>query len=105
RLDGVAGTLANDVELALQRIGHGDARATAHEYLADDGLELLRRLGKVGIVHRHVAPAEQHLAFVLDRALNLVLAGVAARRVARQEDHPDAVLPRWRKMQAARCHL
>ena len=46
------------------------------------------------VVDRHVAPAEQHLALVLDRALDLVLAGEARGRLARQEHHADAVLRR-----------
>jgi hypothetical protein len=38
------------------------------------------------------------LTFVLDRALDLVFAGKARRRIARQEDHSDAVLTRRRQV-------
>ena len=105
RLDRVTGTLADDVELALERVGDGDARAAPDEDLPDHRLQLLCRLGEVGVVHRHVAPTEQHLPFVLDRAFNFVLAGETACRIARQEHHADAILPRRRKADAALGHL
>jgi hypothetical protein len=50
RLDGRAGGLADDVELALQRVGHDDVGAAADEDLADH-----RLLGAHGGRHRHVA--------------------------------------------------
>jgi len=105
RLNRVSGALANDVELALQRVGHRDARSSADEDLTDHGLQLLRRLGEVGVVDWHVAPAEQQLALVLDRALDLVFAGEATRRIARQEDHADAILAQGRQRHAAPAHL
>src|SRR5687768_6006270 len=105
RLDRMTGALADDVELALERIGDGDAPAAPDEYLADHRLQLARRLGQITVVHRHVAPAEQHLAFVLDRPLDLVLAGIAGGRVARQEYHSDAVLTGRRQLHALLDHL
>jgi hypothetical protein len=105
RLDGVPRGLADDVELALQRVGDGNAAAPADEHLADHRLELPRRLGEIGVVDRHVAPAEQRLALVLDRALDLVLAGDARGRIARQEHHADAVLPLGRQLDALLGHL
>ena len=105
RLDRVPSALADDVELALERVGDHDARAAAHQYLPDCGLQALRRFGEIGIVHRHVAPAEQHLALVLDGALDLILAGEAARWIARQEHHADPVLPRGRQLDAAPGHF
>ena len=92
RLDRVAGGLADDVQLALERVGDGDLGPAADEHLADHRLDLARRLSEVGAVDRHVPPAEEHLALVLDRALDLVLAGEARGRLPRQEHHPDAVL-------------
>src|SRR5439155_11816423 len=50
-------------------------------------------------------PAEQHLALVLDGALDLVFAGVARGGVARQEHHADAVLARRRQLHALLRHL
>ncbi|MBS1216013.1 MAG: hypothetical protein H6R20_987 [Proteobacteria bacterium] len=105
RLDRMAGALANDVELALQRVGDGDARAATDEHLPDHGLELLRGLGQVGVVDGHVTPAEQHLALVLDRPFDLVLAREPARGLLRQEDHPDTVLARGREGHALLRHL
>src|SRR3954471_5141716 len=105
RLDRMTRALANDVELALKRVGDRHAPAAADEYLTDYRLELDRRLCEVGVVDRHVAPAKQDLAFVLDGALDLVLAGNARSRVARQEHHADAVLPRRRKLDALLRHF
>jgi len=71
-------------------------------YLVD---RLQRGLGEVAGVDRHVAPAEQHLALVLDGALDLVLAGDARSRVARQEHHADAVLADFRQLHALARHF
>ncbi len=105
RLDRMARALADDVELALERIGDGDALAAADEHLAHHRLELDRRLREIRVVDRHVAPAEQRLALVLDRALDLVLAGDARGGIARQEYHADAVLARGRKLHALLRHF
>ena len=50
------------------------------------------RTDRPAVVGRHVAPAEQHLAFACDRALDLLLAGHARRGFLRQEHHAHAVL-------------
>ena len=55
--------------------------------------------------HRHVAPAEQHLPLVLDRTLDLVLAGEARQPILRQEHHAHAVLPDRRKLHPLRRHF
>src|SRR6185369_2438991 len=83
----------------------GDAAAAADEHLADHGLQLLRRLREVARIDRHIAPSEQHLTLVLDRALDLVLAGDARGGVAGQEHHAYAVLPRRRQLHALLRHL
>ena len=90
------GALADDVELALEGVaGRCMPRPRADEHLADHRLDLLARgSAERRVVHRHVAPAEQQLAFVRDRALDLVLAGRARGGLARQEHHADAVLAR-----------
>src|SRR5438128_5516762 len=105
RLDRMSGALADDVELALECVGHRHATAAADEHLADHRLELDRGLREIGVVDRHVAPAEQLLAFVLDGALDLVFAGDARGRVARQEHHADAVLARGRQLHALLRHF
>src|SRR6266571_7601825 len=77
RLDRVARTLSDDVELALQCVGYGHSFASPDEHLPDHRLDPLRRLREIAVIHGNVPPAEQHLALVLDRALDLVLAGKA----------------------------
>ena len=93
RLDRVAGPLADHVELALQRVGVDVAAAAPDEDLPDDRLDLLGPFGQPAVVHRHVAPAEQDLAFGGDRALDLLLARDPGGRLLRQEHHPRTVLP------------
>jgi hypothetical protein len=78
--------------LRSERILVDRARAAPDERLPDHRLDLLRALGEALVVRRHVAPAEQHLALGGDRALDLLLARHARRRLARQEHHADAVL-------------
>ena len=84
--------LADDVKFSFQRIGDGNACAAADEDLADGGLDPLHRVAQSRVFARHVAPAEEHLAFVLDCALDLVLAREARSRLLGQEHHSDAVL-------------
>ncbi len=68
RVDLARADLADDVELALERLVVGDAGAAADDHLAVAGFggDDLGRLAERGIVGRHVAPAEHGLAFVLD---------------------------------------
>jgi len=93
RLDRVAGGLADDVELALERVLVHVPRSAGDEHLADHRLDFLRALRKARIAGRHVAPAEQHLSFRGNRALDLLLARHPRCRLLRQEHHADAVLP------------
>src|SRR5258708_10991085 len=92
----MARALSDDVKLALQRVGDGHFLSAADEYLAHHRLDALRRFGEVAVCHRHIAPAEHNLPLVLDRALDLVLAGEARVRVSRHESHANTVLPCWR---------
>ncbi len=105
RLDGVPGNLADDVELALQRVGHGDPGAAADENLANHRLDLFYGLAQTRIVAGHVAPAEQHLALVLDRAFDFILACQPRGRFLRQEDHAHAVLAVRRQLDAPASHF
>ncbi len=92
-LDGVACGLADDVQLALQRVRHHHVGAAADEQLADH-----RFAGTHGgrhrhvDVHRHVAPAQDDLAFGTHGALQFLFAGQARRRFLGQEHHGDTVL-------------
>ncbi len=103
---GRAGGLADDVQLALQRVRHEHVVATADEDLADDRLAS-RTVGDMGMsrFHRHIAPAQQHLAFGLDGALQLLLAGLAGGVLLGQEDHAHAVFARRRQLHALLGHL
>ena len=85
-------TLPDHVELALERILVHVARPARDEHLPDHRLDFLRAHGQASVARRHVAPAEQHLAFGVDRALDLLLARHAGRRLLRQEHHAHAVL-------------
>ena len=106
RLDGVACRLADDVELALERIGHHDVGAAADEELADHGLDCAH-----GGRHRHrgvhgdIAPAEHDLAFGAHGALELLLTGQARSDFLGQEYHGHAVLARIGQRDALFCHF
>ena len=93
----MARALADDVELAFQRVRHGYATVPTDKYLPDHRLYFLHGFPEPRIVAGHVAPAEQYLAFLLDRAFNLVFAGESRCRLLGQKHHPDAILARWRK--------
>ena len=101
RLDLVAGGLADDVELALERVGHHDVGTAADEDLADHRFAIAhqRRHRHLG-VDRHIAPAEHHLALGAHGALQFLLARQPRRMLARQEDHAHAVLSRRRQRDA-----
>ena len=105
-LDGVAGDLADHVQLALERVGHHHVRAAADEDLADH-----RLLGAHGgrhrhvAVDRHVAPAQHHLALGAHGALELLLAGLARGVLLGQEHHAHAVLAMRRQLHALRGQL
>src|SRR5689334_15978018 len=70
----VAGRFPDDVELAFESVRNGDAFASSNEYLPNDGLNLLDGNTEAAVVARHIAPAQQYLALVLDRSLDLVFA-------------------------------
>ena len=95
RLDGVACGLADDVELALKRIGHHDIGTAADEELADHGLDRAHggRHWHRG-VHGDIAPAEHDLALGAHGALELLLTGQARGDFLGQEDHSYAILAR-----------
>ncbi len=92
RADGVPRALADDVELALEGVDVGRGEAAPDEHLADDRLAGLDALAQAAIVDGHVAPAEQLLPLGRDGAGDLVLARGAGPGIAREEDHPHAVL-------------
>jgi hypothetical protein len=106
RLNGALELFPDDVQLALESdagAGARQARIAADEHLPDRRLDGDRARPDVSIVGRHVAPAEQLLAFLGDEAFHQLLDGGALIRCARQEHEADAVLPFGREREG--CHL
>ncbi len=104
--DGVGGTAADHVELALEGIGDHHVGAAADEDLADHRLLGLDR-GRHGHrrIGRHVAPAQDDLAFGTDGTLDLFLAGETGGVFLGQEDHAHAVIAGGRQGHALLGHL
>ena len=92
--DFVVGALADHVQLALELRLVDGVRAAGDEHLADEGLARLGGLAEHGVVGRHRARAEVHLAFGLHGAGEGLLHLAALGRVARHEDQAAAVLAR-----------
>ncbi len=106
RLDGVAGSLADHVQLPLQRIGGHDVAAAPDEDLADHRLGLLHcGRHRHGLVDRHITPAQHDLALQAHGALELLLTGQARSVFLRQEDHADAVFAGRRQVHALARHF
>ena len=101
----MAGTLADDVELALERIGDHDPCSPANEHLPDDWLDATDRIPQAGVVPRNIPPAEQYLSLILDGAFDLVFTSQAGRRLLWKEDHSDAVLAHGRQGDAGPGHF
>ena len=100
--DGILGTLADDVELALE----GQFVVAVNFAAADKGLALegLARFGGVAqcrVVGRHVAPAQKLLPLFGDDLLESLLAGFAVAGAGRQEKHCHAVGTRFRQLEIA----
>ena len=106
RLDGVCRGAADDVELALERIGNEYVGTAPDENLADDRLVFLdRRRHRHRARHRHVAPAEENLAFGTNGTLDFFLTGNAAGAFLRQEAHADTVFASRRQGHALLGHF
>ena len=100
--DGLLGEAADDEELPLEGVARLRPLAAAHEQLPDDGLARAGRRAERRAVGRDVPPAEDPLPFRDDDLLQLPLADLAARRLHREEEHPEAVVARRRQ---PRCRL
>src|SRR5262249_46557778 len=87
--------LADHVELALEG-GGVEAAAAQDETLSDARHGVPRLVADVLGMYRHVAPAQEVLAFFGDDALDRRLTTRAVTRVLRQERRSDAVLTRLR---------
>ncbi len=85
--------LADGQKLALESVlvalevgAAADKRLADHRHLVEHGL------AQALDAHRHLAPAEQHLALDADEVLELVDRDDPRPRILRQETHGDAVL-------------
>ena len=105
-LDGCAGGLADDIQLALQGVLHDHIGATTDEDLAHDRLFFAHggRHGHV-TVHRHIAPTQHHLAFGLDGAFEFLLTSHARSMLFGQEDHAHTVFAKGWQRHALLGHL
>ena len=94
--------LADDVELALELVLAGEGRAATDQHLAVEGLGDgdVGVLGQPGIVGRHVAPADDELAFVLDDLVDDAFHLGAELGVLRHEDEADGVFALGRQAEA-----
>ena len=102
-LNGVACHLANHVQLALKRIGHHDVGPASDKDLADHGLFGAHGgRHRHGVIHGHIAPAEQDLARRPDRPLEFLFTGKTRCVFLGQKHHANAVVTRWRQRDALR---
>ena len=83
--------LADDVELALERVGIGAIGAARDEKLADDRRVRPDAVAERRGIDRHIAPAQERLALGGDEMRDHLFAGAAGLRIARQEHHADAI--------------
>ena len=104
-VDRVRDHLAHDEEAPLERVHVGEGLRAGDEDLLVHGLGGLDRLAELGVVDRHVAPAEQRQALVLDRLLDDLLGDLPPVLVARHEEVADAVLAGLRQGDADRRAL
>ncbi len=106
RLDRAGCGLADDVQLAFERIGHDHVGPTPDEDLADDRLLLPHgRRHRHLAVDGHVAPSDQDLPLGLHGAREFLLAGEARGMFLGQKDHADAIFARRRQGDALCRHL
>ena len=99
-LDRAHDDLADDEELALERVHVRAAGSPADEELTDPGLVRLDALPEDGRVDRYVPPAEEGLPLGLDHLRERFLAGAAGGIVLGQEYHPHPVMTRGGEVDA-----
>src|SRR5690606_16424912 len=84
----------------LEMVLIGDVRAAPDKGLTVEGFGRLHRVAEVRIIDRHVAPAEENLAFLGGNALDQRGDALALGLVARQEEMADAVMARLGQIEA-----
>ena len=100
RRERVLRLLADREQLAFEGVLICGARATRDDCLTDDGHLLDDRRAEASQIGRHLAPAEQDLAFFGDKALELLADEAACRFVLRQEAQRDRIIARRRQVDA-----
>jgi len=96
-------TFANDEQFALEGILVGHAGAAANEHLAHDRFDGARGIGDIGVVTRHVAPAQQGLCFFMDDTGDDRFAGDAAILGLRQKDDAAGIVTGSRQLDVESC--
>ena len=100
RVDAIGDDLAQDEQLALERVFVDDVRTAADEDLPLNRLDRLHPLAQVRIVDGNVAPADEVVPFGGDGFLDDRLDFGARRRVARHEELSDRVMAGLGQVQA-----
>ena len=91
-VDGVRDHLAQQEQFALESFLVGRARTTTNENLLMHGLGRLDAFAKTGRINRHIAPAQECLAFIGHDLFNNRFDDLATFRIARQEQSADGVI-------------
>ena len=89
--DRLLGHFADDVQLALKRRLILDGGGAADKNLGHVGLRRHGGFAECGIIRGHLAPAEHHLALVLDHAGERLFDRRTLRQILRQKDLADAI--------------
>ena len=84
--------LADDVKFPFVSLVAGDRGRAAHKNLLHVRLGFHCRLAQRGIIHRHIAPAEDSQAFGGHKLDELRLHGGAFRQIRRQKQLADTIL-------------
>ncbi len=99
-IDRLRDRLAQDVEPALEIVLGLRRAVAADEHLHVGRFGRLHGFAERGVVGRHVAPAEQHQAFLLDLVGDDALDDVAPGGLARHEQRADGVFAGVRQLEA-----
>ena len=106
RLNRVTGRFADDIQFALERIGHHDVLTAADKDLANHRLFFTHgRRHRHLDIYRHIAPSEHNLAFGVDCAFDFLFASDARGIFFWQEHHTDTVFAGRRQGYALLRHL
>ena len=106
RLGSVRGTTTDDIQLAFKCIRYKHIGATTNKHLTDNRFFCAhRRRHRHFTIDRHVTPAQEHLAFSLDRTLDFLDTGVTRCCFLRQENHADTIFAERRQFDTVLGHF